>query len=422
MHFTRSAQPAPGAESPAAQRRWVIGCPDCGAVQELPELTESGRLACCQCGNTLERRTGRSVDAALACALATFLLLFPANLLPLLSVSMAGATRMSRLGSGAIGMWEQQWVLLGIVVFLQGIVLPFFRFGLLALVLGALRLGRTHAWIGPVFRWAEQLDMWAMPDVFLIGCAIGYSRVEPFLPVHIRAGGWCFIAAAFLTMLTRASLDRRAIWRLIAAPPAPDGQQDIVACTECGLLRPAEDEGERCPRCRARLWRRKPYSMMRMIALVTAGYLLYPVANIYPMSIAVQLGRPKPHTIFDGVLQLIGAGLWPLAAIIFTVSIGIPVLKLAGLTWFFISVKQGSRWGLVARTRLYRAIDGLGRWSNIDVFTIAIFLPLMQFGQLATVFAAKGAVAFLAVVVLTMFAARVFDPRLMWDAAAEKAP
>ncbi len=164
------------------------------------------------------------------------------------------------------------------------------------------------------------------------------------------------------------------------------------------------------------------YSMMRMIALVTAGYLLYPVANIYPMSIAVQLGRPKPHTIFDGVLQLIGAGLWPLAAIIFTVSIGIPVLKLAGLTWFFISVKQGSRWGLVARTRLYRAIDGLGRWSNIDVFTIAIFLPLMQFGQLATVFAAKGAVAFLAVVVLTMFAARVFDPRLMWDAAAEKAP
>ena len=332
---------------------------------------------------------------------------------------MAGATRVSRLGSGAVGMWQQHWVLLGTAVFLQGTLLPFIRFGLLASALGALRLGRTHAWIGPVFRWAEHLDMWAMPDVFLIGCAIGYSRVEPFLPVHIRAGGWCFVGAAFLTMLTRASLDRRATWRLIAAPPPPDDGGTPIACTACDLLVPAEAEGGRCPRCRARLWRRKPHAMMRAIALVIAGYLLYPVANIFPMSIAVQLGQPKPHTIFGGVMQLIGAGLWPLACIIFTVSIGIPLLKLIGMTWFFIAMKQGSRRGLVARTRLYRAIDGLGRWSNIDVFTIAVFLPLMQFGQLASVYAAKGALAFLAVVVLTMFAARLFDPRLMWDEAEE---
>ena len=41
----------------------------------------------------------------------------------------------------------------------------------------------------------------------------------------------------------------------------------------------------------------------------------------------------------------------------------------------------------------------------------------MQFGPLASVYVGKGALAFLAVVVLTMFAARLFDPRLMWDAA-----
>ena len=31
-----------------------------------------------------------------------------------------------------------------------------------------------------------------------------------------------------------------------------------------------------------------------------------------------------------------------------------------------------------------------------------------------------GAVAFAAVVIITMFAAEGFDPRLMWDAAAER--
>src|SRR5690348_11857025 len=94
----------------------------------------------------------------------------------------------------------------------------FFRYGLLVATLGAIRGGFDRRWIGPGFRWAEKLDLWAMPDVFLIGCAIGYSRIEPYAPVKIGGGGWCIIGAALLAMMTRASLDRRAIWRHIQVP------------------------------------------------------------------------------------------------------------------------------------------------------------------------------------------------------------
>jgi paraquat-inducible protein A len=66
---------------------------------------------------------------------------------------------------------------------------------------------------------------------------------------------------------------------------------------------------------------------------------------------------------------------------------------------------------------LYRLIDEIGRWSNVDVFTIAVFVPLLQFGALATASASAGAPAFILVVVFTMLATRLFDPRLMWDAA-----
>ena len=51
------------------------------------------------------------------------------------------------------------------------------------------------------------------------------------------------------------------------------------------------------------------------------------------------------------------------------------------------------------------------------LFAIATLLvALVQFGVLATVEAKAGAVAFAAVIVITMFAAEAFDPRLMWDA------
>jgi paraquat-inducible protein A len=394
----------------------IVACPDCGTVQRLPPAPRGHRLVCHRCAHRLERVRGNPVEVPLALALATLAVLFPANLMTLLHISIDGIDRSSRLGSGIIGMAQQGWVLLAIGLGLQGVILPFLRFGLLAAALSAVRLRRAGDWTGAMFRWSERLDLWAMPDVFLFGAAVGYSRVAPRLPVAIGPGGWALIAAAVLSMLTRVSLDRPAIWRHILAPPhVPVGSG--LACTACDLVVPARLEGEHCPRCRARLWRRQPGSLVYASALVAAGYLLYPVANYFPMSVQLQLDETKNHTIAAGIEQLIGAGLWPLAAVIFCTSIAIPLLKLCGMTWLIWSVHRGNARRLVLKTRLYRVIEEIGRWSNIDVFTIAIFLPLMQFGGLLSVRAGLGAPAFLAVIVLTMLAVRVFDPRLLWDNA-----
>ena len=392
----------------------LVACPDCAAVQRLPDIT-SGKSECWRCQCVLERATGRSLDAALACSLATFVLLFPANLMPFLQVTLLGATRESYVASGAVWMWREKWVVMGAIVAAEAVILPFVRFGLLTAALGALKLGHRGRWIGPAYRWAEELDFWAMADVFLVGSAVGYSRVEVRLPVTICAGGWCFIAVAVLTLLTRAAMDRRRVWRTIAQPQVPLAGPTI-GCTECDLVLPASAEGSRCPRCRARVWRRKPFAVPRAFALVVAGFLFYPIANVFPMSVSYQLGQPHPHTIFDGITRLVGAGLFPLALLIFTTSIAIPFGKLLGMTWLFLSVENRSRQSLVRKTRMFRFIDAIGRWSNIDVFTIAVFLPLMQFEPLVVVTAGGGAPPFLLVVVLTMIASRLFDPRLLWDA------
>jgi len=46
---------------------------------------------------------------------------------------------------------------------------------------------------------------------------------------------------------------------------------------------------------------------------------------------------------------------------------------------------------------------------------VAILVALVQFGAYMTVTPGPGALAFAGVVVLTMFAAMNFDPRLLWD-------
>ncbi|HJS91693.1 MAG TPA: paraquat-inducible protein A [Steroidobacteraceae bacterium] len=396
----------------------TIACTDCGTLTDIPPLRWGAIAICPTCDNRLERTNGRSINAALACASATFVLLFPANLAPLMRVSMLGMTRESRLGTGVLTLWQHQWVIVAMLVAAFAVILPFIRFGLLSVVLGLLQFGRRPPWLGAAFRWSLHLDQWAMPDVFLIGSAVGYSRIAAAMPVAIGWGGICLIFAAFLCMLSRATLDARAVWRVLSPESeAPPEGEPVIACRFCDLVRPAQAEGSSCPRCGLALRSRKPDSMLRTTALVIAGFAFFLPANIYPMSIDRQFGVVVPHRIVDGIEELFQAHLWPLGVLIFFTSIAIPVLKLAGLSWFLISVWNGSRRRLVTKTRLCRVIDEIGRWSCVDVFTIAAFLPLMQFDGIVSTDAANGALPFLLVVVLTMLASHAFDPRLMWDAA-----
>lgn len=51
----------------------------------------------------------------------------------------------------------------------------------------------------------------------------------------------------------------------------------------------------------------------------------------------------------------------------------------------------------------------------LDIFVVAVLVALVQVQSIAVITAGPGAFAFGAVVVLTMFAAFSFDPRLIWD-------
>jgi paraquat-inducible protein A len=153
---------------------------------------------------------------------------------------------------------------------------------------------------------------------------------------------------------------------------------------------------------------------------VLAALLLYIPANYYPVLIIEILGEKEPNTILGGVQELVSSGMWELGMLVFVASIAVPMLKLIGLTYLMLSVHWRSRWKPRDRTHLYRLIEYIGRWSMIDMFMTSILVALVQLGALATIDPGIGATCFGAVVVLTLFAASEFDPRLVWDALEEE--
>lgn len=172
----------------------------------------------------------------------------------------------------------------------------------------------------------------------------------------------------------------------------------------------------RCPRCGARVHGRIDGSLMLTWALTITGALLLLPANILPVMTVVYLGSGEPSTIISGVMQLYNAGLWGIALIVFAASIAVPVMKLVGLALLLVQVQfRPPRFPLQAM-KLYRVVSGIGRWSLLDLFMISILVALVDMGAIASVTAGPGSTAFATVVVVTMLAARSFDPRLIWDA------
>jgi len=397
----------------------LIGCSSCGTFQRMPWIRERCVLTCVTCHTQIERNRLCSRSVTLALSIAAFALLVPANLLPFLTTSILGTSRTSHLVSSATSMVDDGYPLLAIVIGLFVVVLPFLRFGLLIAVLGSLQIGRHRSWLGRTFRLTNELQRWSMPDVFLLGLVVAYARLRTSINVQVELGADCLIAVGLLTMLVQATLNRAAIWREIGPDRTPVNQGAMLSCPGCDLVLPVASVGNRCPRCEARLRHRKPEAMGRALALTLAGALLYFPANLYPIATIPVGMTPVKYNILGGAIELIRLNLYGFAAIVVIASFAIPMLKLAGLSWCIVSVKRRSSHWLRHKTRAYRIIDEIGRWSMIDPFVIAVFVPVSHYSSLVYGHAEPAAQAFTAVVILTIIAAHCFDPRLMWDYAGK---
>jgi paraquat-inducible protein A len=198
---------------------------------------------------------------------------------------------------------------------------------------------------------------------------------------------------------------------------ATAAEAGLLVCPDCHLLnRPSSMLYPlTCARCGASVHVRKPDSIRRAWAFLTAAAVLYIPANVLPVIETGSLFSSQTDTIMSGVVYLWTSGSWPLAAIIFIASIMVPATKLIAMTFLLVSVQRRSTWSPLERTRLYRLVALIGRWSMVDIYVAAVLTALVQFKALAMIKAGPGAIAFGAVVVLTMFAAECFDPRLIWD-------
>lgn len=410
----------------------MIACADCGSAQVVPRLPPRGVAECHRCGRQLGGGPGRGIDPPLALSLGVLLLAVPAANLPFFRLDIREALRgESELLWSVSDLYWGDWLLLSIGFLLAALALPVLRSLLLVLVLGALRLGRQGGapqWTGRVFRWAEDLRPWAMPEVLVAAAAITYARTQLFGEVRIEIGAWCYLAFSVVAVAADRLLDRRAVWRRLTPPgcpgeedPASAGGEAGVPCDACELLLPSSFSGEPCPRCDQTVHRRRADRFGLSAALVLAGFILIVPGYAYPMSWDLLPDGIREHTVASVIAQLFDHGSWHFGLVITGLGFVLPISLLTALAGLLAAVRHPTRRRLRDRTRAYRILHEAGRWPLTLPFVAALSAPLVDFTGIADSHVGPGATPFFLAMVAGILAVLLFDPRLMWD-AAERLP
>jgi paraquat-inducible protein A len=364
----------------------------------------------------------------------------------LLGLSAVGRHASTTIVGGAYEMWLQGEMVTAVIVAFCAVIAPGSYILFMLTVLLALRRPPAPQWIGELLRWSEAMQPWSMAEVMILGMLVALIKiaelatVEPGVGMYAVGGLVVLLPAIMLTFDSREA-GKRVEWAGGGLPPRTGGtgrdlcegpaatvtvlliaQAGLVSCETCGLLSrsAAAAEPGYCPRCGAELAWRRHHSIQHTWALVIAAAICYVPANVLPVLTTTKLGASEADTIMSGVVFLYISGSWPLALIVLVASVMVPLGKLVALVYLLITVQRGWLVSSRERTRLYRMVEFIGRWSMLDVFVVTFTVALVQLQPLMSVQPAPGVLFFAAVVVLTMIAAESFDPRLIWDSGASK--
>lgn len=410
----------------------IIACHECDLLQREVSVPPGRVARCVRCGSELYRSPHRTIDHTFAFTLTAAILFIVANVYPIVGLEIQGTRNETTLLGSVYTLWAQGMWGVSLLVFITTFLVPAVNLTVMLHLLMALKLREVPSSLTGIMRILQWINPWGMVEVFMLGILVALVKLTHFAHVIPGLALWSFGILTLLLAAAGASFDVRDVWnrvskrgvRHVSGAAGTAASCGLFSCHVCGLVsRAAPGDGSfHCPRCHAHLHFRKPNGVSRSWAMLVAAYIMYIPANLLPIMETGSLFGSQDDTIMSGVVFLWHSGSWDLALVVFIASVMVPLMKMIALTVLLISVQRRSVWQPVQRTRLYRLVEFVGRWSMLDVYVVTILAALVQIGSLATIKAGPAALAFGAVVVLTIFAAMEFDPRLIWDPLEKERP
>lgn len=398
-------------------------CHHCDLLVEIPRVTNQHKAICPRCKTRLTRYRKDTNKYSLVYALCALFMLFAACTFFMINIRVVGSTNNMSILMVPETLWLDNYAFLAVIFVCFVILFPTLCLTILVLLCGNVPLPKRLKIF--LLVWLEKLQYWCMAEIFLAGILVSFVKLTSYGDIGINTSFIPYCLFIFLQLKALSLFSYRDCWRTIGPTmyvsiPFVAGRtgmsQNLRLCRSCQAI--LHSNVSQCPRCLQKGVVRDKRGIQWTIALLITSIVLYIPANMYAIMSTLFVGSLSESTIMDGVIFMWQEGDYPVALVIFSASIVIPVLKIIALSllcYFSLSVSEKAEIDCLKMNRLYNMVEFIGRWSMIDIFVVAVISALIRNGELMAVYPSVGALFFASVVIITMIASDKYDPRLIWD-------
>jgi paraquat-inducible protein A len=191
----------------------LVGCLDCHL------LTAKGdgalqKMHCPRCGAMLHHRKTNGMARTWALLITSLILLFPANLLPIMTVTYLGEKEPNTIIQGIEHFLQAGDYLIAIIIFFASILVPIFKIiGIMLIMISIQKKWQT--WLKHrtlMFRVIKFIGRWSMLDIFVIAVMVALVNLGTLTSIKPAPAATYFAAVVISTMLASNTFDTRLIW------------------------------------------------------------------------------------------------------------------------------------------------------------------------------------------------------------------
>lgn len=400
----------------AALPAHTVDCPDCGCRMDIPLLKQGQEAHCPTCNHEIVQVENNPYIAPLAYALTSLILMAFVYTMLFMEVELVGVVSVLTLPEMMRLLVLQEFGFLAEVMFVLTFGTPLLFLLMCVYVYIALAMEKMLPALFYCTRVLVRLRHWIMVDVFFVSTLVAYIKLSSVAQVTFGPAFYLMFALAVMLVRTSVSIPQHWVYykihRILGFNAVQTASEDKICCSRCLYFRDAREHT--CGVCGADLYRRRPYSLRISLSFLIAAAILYIPANLLPIMISSNPTNMEISTILSGIVYMWNDGDKLIAAIIFSASVLVPVLKILAMAVLIASAHIKPPLSAPAMSVLYRTTEAVGRWSMVDIFVMIILMSAFH-TNMARVVPGEAALYFCLVVLLTMFSAYFFDPRLIWD-------
>jgi paraquat-inducible protein A len=189
-----------------------VACQQCDALYDKPQLKQGQLAKCNRCGSMLIERKVDFIERSFNWSLAGLMLMFPAILLPIMGVTLAGQYNQASLFDCILVLIDRGFFMIASLVFLFAIAVPIVRLAGAFYISYCFKFNKLKPSLLNFFRAYHHLDHWAMLNVFMLGIVVSMYKLIDDTELSVNLGLLAFILWLICSTMSAVALDQDCIW------------------------------------------------------------------------------------------------------------------------------------------------------------------------------------------------------------------